>query len=116
MEAITVDKKTLMETISKNREEHREVFLKAQKKYRKAVIKLLDERLEQARAGKRIDLAIRLPEPVDYTDSYDTALAMLEWETEDTVQLSQHDFERYVQNNWEWRALWAANTESYLAG
>ena len=79
------------------------------------MIKLLDERLEQAREGKRIDLVLRLPEPVDYTGSYDTALAMLEWEVEDTVQLSQHDFERYVQNNWEWGALWAANTQSSLA-
>ena len=105
MELITVDKKTLIETITRNREEHRETFLKAQKRYRKAVIKLLDERLEQAREGKRIDLVLRLPEPVDYTSSYDTALAMLEWEVEDTVQLSQHDFERYVQNNWEWGAL-----------
>jgi hypothetical protein len=115
MELITVDKKTLIETITRNREEHREMFLKAQKRFRKAVIKALDERLEQARAGKQVELLIRLPEPVDYTYSYDTALAMLDWEVEDTVQLSQHDFERYVQNDWEWKQHWAANTGSYLA-
>jgi len=115
MQTITVDKKTLMETISKNREEHREMFLKAQEKFREKVIELLDERLAQARAGKKVDLSLRLPEPVDYTSSYDTALSMLEWEQGDEVELTREDFERYVENNWEWRQHWAANTGSYLA-
>jgi hypothetical protein len=115
MQTITVDKKTLIETITKNREEHREMFLKAQEKYREKVVQLLAARLEQARQGKKIDLFIRLPEPVDYTSSYDTALNMLQWEVGDQVELAQEDFERYVENNWEWRAHWTANTESYLA-
>ena len=115
MQTITVDKKTLIETIAKNREEHREQFLKAQEKYRERVIEVLDERLARAREGKQVDLLIRLPEPVDYTKSYDTALAMLEWEVGDQVELTKDDFERFVENNWEWRQHWAANTMSYLA-
>lgn len=103
-----------METITKNREQHREKFLAAQEKFRARVIELLDERLEQARAGKRVDLHILLPEPVDYTTSYNTALAMLDWEIGDQVELGKEDFERYVEDNWEWQQHWRSNTGSYL--
>jgi hypothetical protein len=115
MQSITVDKKTLIETITKNRDDHREQFLAAQDKYREKAVEILDERLQQAREGKRINLVVRLPEPVDYTESYNTALSMLEWEIEDQVELDQHDFERYVENKWEWQQMFAANTQSYLA-
>lgn len=115
MKSIRVNKANLIETIEKNRSEHRALFEKAQEKYRERVIELLDERLQQARAGKQFDIAIRLPEPVDYTASYDTALSMLAWEEGDTVDLDRDDFERYVENNWEWRNHWAGTTQVYLA-
>ena len=49
-------------------------------------------------------------------EDYDTALAMLEWEVDDTVELDYRSFERLVENKWEWRASFAANTESYVGG
>jgi len=115
MKTITVNKAHLIATITQNRDAHREQFLAAQKKFREKVIESLDFRLREARAGRHVDIAVRLPEPVDYTDSYDTALEMLAWEQSETIALDRTDFERYVQNNWEWRQHWAANTQSYLA-
>lgn len=115
MKTITVPKDKLIETIKKNRDDHRDMFLAAQEKFREQIIEELDKRLERARKGKQVDLFIRLPEPVDYTKSYDTALAMLEWEVDDAVELSESDFNRYVENNWEWAQHWASNTGSYLA-
>lgn len=114
MENITVRKDKLIETITKNRDEHREQFLKAQEAYREKVIAELDTRLEQARNGGRINLGFSLPEPVDYTDSYNTALSMLEWEVTDEIELSESDFQRYVLNKWEWARMFAANTQAYL--
>lgn len=114
MENITVRKDKLQETIKTNRDSHREQFLAAQDKYREKVIAELDKRLEAARNGGRIDLGFHLPEPVDYTDSYDTAIAMLEWEVSDEIELSDVDFQRYVLNKWEWARVFAANTQSYL--
>lgn len=115
METITVKKDQLLATIKENREAHREQFLKAQEKYRERVIEELDARLEQARNGGRINLGFALPEPVDYTDSYDTAIGMLEWEIGDEITLEEADFKRYVLNKWEWARMFAANTASYLS-
>lgn len=114
MDSITVPKDKLLTTIRANREAHREQFLAAQEKYREKVIAELDTRLEQARNGGRINLGFTLPEPVDYTDSYDTAIQMLEWEVADQITLEQDDFKRYVLNKWEWARVFAANTQAYL--
>lgn len=115
MNTITVKKPDLIEKIRINRDQHREQFLAAQEKYREKWISILDARLADARRGKRIDQFIRLPEPEDHTQDYDTALAMLEWEVGDEIELERHDFERYVENRWEWAHSFATNTQSYLA-
>lgn len=115
MNEITVDKFTLIQTIKANRDTHTAEFLTAQEKYREKVIETLDRRLRDARNGGKIKTYINLPEPVDYTSSYDTVIDMLSWELDETVTLSRQDFERYVLNKWEWSAQFAASTQSYLA-
>ena len=116
MKNITVPKIKLLSTVRENRDHHREQFLEAQHKYRAKVIEELDKRLEQARNGGRINLGFALPEPVDYTSEYDSAIEMIEWEIDDEIVLSPEDFNRYVLNKWEWARHFAANTTAYLAG
>jgi hypothetical protein len=115
MEIIKVKKKRLLKTLRKNRKVHRQMFLDAQEVYREEVIKLLDSRLQRAREGGKIDMAFRLPEPQDYTESYDTAISMVDWAEGDTIDLDERSFEQYVLNKWGWQGAFAANTASYLA-
>ena len=115
MELITVIKTELVEKLKANRETHRALFLAAQERYRDAMIKELDQALEEARNGGTIRRSFAMPVPEDHTADFDTAIEMLQWDLGKTVQLSYHDFQQYVQNQWGWRASFAANTESYLA-
>lgn len=114
MRSITVAKTQLLGVLKANREEHRDVFLKAQEAYRERAIYELDKRLKAARDGKKINLYVNLNEPEDHTDSFDTAIAMVEWEQGDTIELTEQDFVRYVNNKWEWDRSFAANTMSYV--
>lgn len=115
MENITVDKVRLLETLTANREEHQAIFAKAQVAYREKVIEVLDQRLADARAGRKIITFLNLPEPTDYTDAFDRAIKMVEWQEGETIELSEHDFERYVMNDWEWQGKFAASTQSYVS-
>lgn len=115
METIKIERKQLLEKVQENREAHREVFLAAQQKYREVVIQKLDDRLKSVRDGKAINLAFALPEPVDYTDDYDSAIAALEWDVREYVELGQDEFNELVLNKWRWAKHFAANTSSYLA-
>lgn len=115
MNTITVKKDDLIRTITENRNAHRETFLAAQVKYRERVIEELDARLIEARRpGGNINLGFRLPEPVDYTEEYDTALQMLAWEVSDEVELDEQTFSQLVLNRWHWQQHFAASTRSYL--
>lgn len=115
MDTVTVNKADLIEKVKTNRDAHRETFLKAQDKYREMMIEELDKRLQEVRDGKRINRGFSLPEPVDYTSSYDTALEMLNWEIADSVELDKRGFQELVLNKWGWHDNFVANTSSYVA-
>jgi hypothetical protein len=115
MDRITVNKEHLIETLERNRAEHREIFEKAQVVYREQMVRELDQALDDAKNGRKIVRFINLPEPEDHTKDFDTAIAMLTWDTGDTVELDRRDFKRYIENKWEWEGTFAANTMSYSA-
>lgn len=114
MQNITVNKSALLDKLRENRDDHVGLFLKAQEAYRKKLIEVLDDRLAQARADRKVSTYIAMPEPVDYTEEFEKAIAMVEWAEGDTIDLSEKDFSRYVLNKWEWAAAFATNTTAYL--
>ena len=114
MRTITVKKTQLLETLKKNRDSHRDNFLKAQEGFRQEVIEQLDEALKSAREGRKVTSYIHIPEPQDHTKDYDVAISMLEWETVDTVSLEKHDFERFVNDDWEWKQEWIHSNTAYM--
>lgn len=115
MQTITVSKDRLIGALRANRDEHRDIFLRAQEAFREKVIEVLDERLRAARDGDKIELWIAMPQPEDHTPEYDKAIAMVEWAEGETIDLSEKDFARFVLNQWEWEGTWAANTRSYVS-
>lgn len=114
METITVSKERLLTTLKENRDRHEEIFLRAQEVYRRRVIEVLDERLQQARAGKPVSTYINLIEPVNYTDEFDRAITAVEWAEGATITLGEVDVQRYIMNQWGWAAKFAAATQSYV--
>jgi hypothetical protein len=116
MDRITVSKADLMETLKSNQREHNKQYEAALKQYRKQLVAELDYLLERARKGKTVSHYLKLAIPEQHDDSFKTAIEMLEWSVSDTVELDQRDFQRFVQNEWEWKQSWHANTASYLPG
>lgn len=116
MKQVTVQKDKLLETLRHNREEHHQLFEKGQQIYHDKVIEVLEKRLKEAREGNRVRTYINLPEPVDYTDEFDRAIAMIEWDEGSTVTLDSQEFRRYVLNKWEWEASFNMTTNAYVTG
>lgn len=112
---ITVPKERLIKTLKKNRKKHLKIFEEAQAVYRAQMIKELDRALQDARDGKKIRRAFTLPVPENHVDDFDTALEMLEWDTNEEVELMEYDFCCFVKNEWGWQQSFAANTQSYVA-
>lgn len=113
MELVRVRKDDLIKQIEKNRAEHREIFEDALDGYRKQAVAELDTMLREAREGKRIRRQVNLVEPQDHTRDYDRILTMLRMSQDDTIEISEFDFARYVLNQWEWRDQFIASTAGY---
>lgn len=114
MTNVRINKAKLIEILTKNRAEHREFFLEAQKVFRETVIKKLDEMLESARNNKNISLYVGLNPPQDYTSSYDTVLNMLNWSEDESIVLTHKEFKNYVEDDWDWNSNFAASNSSYI--
>jgi ASC-1-like (ASCH) protein len=113
MNAVKVNKKDLLKKVETNRDKHRDLFLKAQVGYRKTSIRLLDKTLRQAQKGKRFVFTpfLTLRPPVDQTQDYDKALAMLRMSVDKEVELDALTFENLVLDKWGWsQQVTATNT------
>lgn len=113
MHIVTVRKEELTKIVTKNRDGHREIFLKAQEVYRRKVIEELEASLADARCGAKFRTYISLEAPCDHTPDYDRVLAMLEMSVDDEIELTSEEFERYVQDNWRWSQQFLSNVTSY---
>ena len=100
---MTVKKATLLAALKKNREGHREVFLKAQEGFRRLCIEHLDKMIADAKAGKKFATSIGLEAPQDHTREYDINIQMLEMSEDEKLVISEEQFRHFVQDDWEWR-------------
>jgi hypothetical protein len=114
MSSIQVKRTDLIEALTKNMDRHRENFLEAQKGYRAAMIKELDQMLTDARAGNKIRRQISLPEPEDHTAEYNTAIRMLEMCVDDKIQISSLEFQQLVMDDWGWKKHWTDTVSNYV--
>lgn len=117
MDQVRMEKAVLIEKIKDNMQTHQATYEEAVKVFTERQRELLADMLEKAQHNRQFDrLALsRLPVPENHFTDYQVALEMLEYEVEDQVILTDHDFRRYVRDEWEWQHSFAANTESYVA-
>ena len=116
MKEVRMEKAKLLAILKKNRDEHREIFLEAQKAYRQRAIEVLDQQLKLARDGKQFVLQeiVQLVAPEDHTGDYDRAIKMLEFTVDETIVLSAADFSNLVQDQWAWSRQWAFSNSRYV--
>lgn len=116
---IKVDKKSLTETIAKNKAIHEAAYFEALEDYKTAVIKKCSQIVAQAqtdvtKVGNYLNLSI----PSSYVKTYADYLEMLKWEVEDVVELSGIEFQHLVRDEWEWKDTFMstmASNKAYLS-
>lgn len=133
MRKIRVDKAGLTQKVSINRDEHARAYEAARDGYAQALtdaaVKLAQEITEATaediiamvqnprnRGGTYGDPRYRLtqlPVPEGHVEDYDRVLEMLSWSQDDTIELDENEFRHYVQDDWEWKAVFAQTSATY---
>ena len=117
MKQVRVDKAKLLAILKKNREDHRGIFLAAQKQFRVVAIKALDAQLKAARTGRPFELVrlSALEAPQDHTADYDRSIQMLEMAVDKEILVDEREFQNYVQDIWNWSRDWAVSNMRYVS-
>lgn len=115
MKEVKVNKSELLTTLRANLTEHQSIFEEALDGYKKKVIEILERKLADARAGKRIPEHISIPMPVNQSHEYKRTIRMLEMSVEDTVTLTAQEFDMYVMDRWQWKQNFLTSNSAYSA-
>lgn len=115
MKPITVKKDELLATLKANRDAHRKIFEEALEGYRTEAIRLLEEHIDRIKSGKPKRVYVTIPYPEDHTEDYDNAIAMLEMDIGDTIQLDEESFLHYVRDQWQWKRQFLTSNAFYSA-
>lgn len=104
MEKINVAKEELLVKLKENREIHKNEYEGAVLLYRKKLIEVFNKKIREVESGKEVDVYITVTEPIDKTEEYDDAIAMIGMHSGTHVLLSHKDFRCYVLDKWDWAA------------
>lgn len=113
MKTIKVSKAELLSHLRTNRENHIVEYNDALVQYRLALQEAFKDALKQAKNNEDVEHRVNVVRPQNYTKAYDEAITMLEWDVEDSVELDQHEFKQYVQDEWGWKNEFLATTRIY---
>lgn len=108
-----MSKTELLEKLRENRDKHKADYDEAVANYRVAAKDALRAEVKKIDRGEDFSLSFQLPEPREFLDQYDRAIGMLEMSVDETIELEDHEYEQFVQDNWPWAGQFAAATAFY---
>ena len=123
MNRVKIKKSKLIEKLTENLEKHDDVYNEAVDNYWKEVKETFEEKVEEAKemideretSNGGINLSIYIEAPVSYKEAYVDTLAMLEYEVDDEVELTQNEFKSYVLNQWNWSNQFLTSNAMYAS-
>lgn len=117
MKQVKVKKEELLDRLLVNRANHKAKVDDAIVGYKKLVREKLEEMLADANKNKVVALyelaSIRMP--MDMTEEYDKAIAMLEMSVEDEIIITSQEFSNFVQDNWDWSHTFHTTNSAYYS-
>jgi hypothetical protein len=113
---IKVNKEDLITILRKNREEHAALYQTAIEKYRERSLEWFNAQIDLLQAGKEVQRTLPLPIPEEHTADFDRTIGMLMMDINADLELEEHEYRQYVDNEWGWARTFTSNTASYTNG
>ena len=112
---IQIRKDKLLEILKINKDIHIGEYREARKAYIEATVVELSEAIEKLKENKDVNTfhLFKNPKSKNYATSYDTAIKMLNWHDQDTVELDAKHYNAYVEDEWDWTNEFKNTSSSY---
>lgn len=102
MNDVNLNRVELLQIVRENRQKHVDGYKEDVIKYKKLVLSILKENEKCILADDITNIKNIPSEPSNYIVDYDRAIRMLELSIDDTITLSEKDFNRLVLDEWNW--------------
>ena len=112
MDTVTVSKDILLDIVVENRAAHEAMYQEAVAGFEAATLKLLVDELNKFK-DKPQTVRVNANMPTNHLKEYDRIIRMIEMHTSPEIEISQNDFARYVEDDWEWKRQWALQNVAY---
>lgn len=109
---VTITVKDIVESLKKNRDEHKKEYDEAFEKYFLAVQKRLKAFVKSAKKKELRSYNVGLQPPVNRTEEYDKIINMFNFAKNDTVELTQMDVDQIFNDTFSW-ATQAKNSAAF---
>lgn len=138
---IEVNRLKLIETLTANREKHKQDYREALDGYKAMALEKLQQGYEDAKVkldknllrGKGAiaefdpnnprgvsdyltlveSIQVELRVPRDFSKDYDAAIDMAKWDVRETLELTHAEFQCFVRDVWDWTSDFANTTMMY---
>ncbi len=104
LDKVRLEKTKLIERLEKNFEQHKKEYKTARTGWKRAVLKKMQENLALAENDKEFNLNIAERRPESHAQEYRCTIEMLKASLDETVILSQGEFQQYWLDEWSWKA------------
>ena len=113
-QTITVNKNILLAKIKENLELYKSDYSETLQDDHLAIKKHLEKAITSVNEGDYSSDVIyfRINAPVDYTEKYQTVIDMLEYSTNEEIELDSPSFKAYIKNQWDWTDSFKAYSTS----
>lgn len=113
-QTITVNKNILLAKIKENLELYKLDYSETLQDYHLAIKKHLEKAIASVNEENYSSdiIYFRINAPVDYTEKYQTVIDMLEYSTNEEIELDSPSFKAYIKNQWDWTDSFKAYSTS----
>lgn len=114
---VRINKIDVLKKLKENRDKHASDYETSMNGYKAALKKAVAVLARKLRKDESFDVngVIQLAKPQSYLKDYDRAIRMLEMSCDETVVLEQADFDRYILDEWHWKAGFNVLNSTYSA-
>jgi len=112
---IKVNTGHLLAKLQANKEIHIAEYKEAYTLYLKALKESLLKMVSTIDEERHPDLSeiYRLLRPQEHTKEYDLAIKMLAWHKEDTITLTNEQYQAYIEDEWQWTIDFRNTSKAY---
>jgi hypothetical protein len=115
LDKVRVKKSEVLVALRKNLTKHKEEYNVAAEQYRARAKEELTEKLKTIIDGKNISLHTNLSPPDNHTKEYERTIKMLEMCQDESVYITSHQFDCFIEDEWGWKESFMLKNSTYMA-